>query len=60
MSVANIGSPLSIDYIRWLKYVTLLSPPVRILSCHAIGFNGNNGNITETNHIKINGYTLTF
>lgn len=52
MSVANIGSPLSIDYIRWLKYVTFSSPSDHILSCHAIGFNENNGNITETNHTK--------
>lgn len=60
MSVADIGSLLFIGYIKWLKYVTFSSPSVHILSCYIIGFHGNNGNITETNHIKINGYTLTF
>lgn len=52
MSVANIGSLLFIGCIKWLKYVIFSKPSVHILSCYIIGFHGNNGNITETNHTK--------
>lgn len=52
MSVANIGSLLFIGYIKWLKYVIFSKPSVHILPRHIIGFHGNNGNITETNHTK--------
>lgn len=60
MSVANIGSLLSVGYIRWLKYVTFSSPSVHILSYHITGFNENNGNITETNHTRKLAVTLLY
>jgi len=60
MSVADIGSLLFIGYIKWLKYVTFSNPSVHILSCHTIGFHGNNGNITETNHTRKLTITLLY
>lgn len=60
MSVANIGSLLFIGCIKWLKYVIFSKPSVHILPRHIIGFHGNNGNITETNHTKNKAVTLKY